>query len=75
LGRRIVKADYDPGFFIKHFVKDMTIALQDAERLGLKLPGLALAKKFYDQAVEAGQENEGTQALYKVFERMGSAKT
>ncbi|MBC8349820.1 MAG: NAD(P)-dependent oxidoreductase [Verrucomicrobia bacterium] len=74
LGRRIVKADYDPGFFIKHFVKDMTIALQDAERLGLKLPGLALAKKFYDQAVESGQENEGTQALYKVFESMSSAK-
>jgi 3-hydroxyisobutyrate dehydrogenase len=53
----------------------MTIALQDAERLGLKLPGLALAKKFYDQAVESGQENEGTQALYKVFESMSSAKS
>jgi 3-hydroxyisobutyrate dehydrogenase len=75
LGRRIVQGDYAPGFFIKHFVKDMSIALQDAERLGLELPGLALAKKIYDQAVEAGQENEGTQALYKVFERMGSAKT
>ena len=73
LGRRIVKADYDPGFFIKHFVKDMSIALQDAERLGLELPGLALAKKFYDYAVESGHENEGTQALYKVFESMSSA--
>ena len=72
LGRRIVKADYDPGFYIKHFVKDMSIALNDAERMGLDLPGLALAKKFYDRAVEAGQENEGTQALYKVFESMGS---
>jgi 3-hydroxyisobutyrate dehydrogenase len=72
LGRRIVKADYDPGFYIKHFVKDMSIALNDAERMGLDLPGLALAKKFYDRAVEAGQENEGTQALYKVFESMVS---
>lgn len=72
LGRRIVKADYDPGFYIKHFVKDMSIALNDAERMGLDLPGLALAKKFYDRTVEAGQENEGTQALYKVFESMGS---
>ncbi|MBT3569541.1 MAG: NAD(P)-dependent oxidoreductase [Opitutae bacterium] len=75
LGRRIVKGDYAPGFFIKHFVKDMSIALQDAERLGLKLPGLSLAKEFYDQAVEAGQGNEGTQALYKVLESMSSAKT
>ena len=75
LGRRIVKGDYDPGFFIKHFVKDMRIALQDAERLGLQLPGLALAKKFYDKAVEAGQENEGTQALFKVFETMSTTKS
>lgn len=74
LGRRISKGDYAPGFFIKHFVKDMSIALQDAERLGLELPGLALAKKFYDRAVKEGRENQGTQALYKVFENMSLEK-
>ena len=70
LGRRIVKGDFAPGFFIKHFVKDMGIALSDAGRMNLKLPGLALAKEFYDRAVETGLENDGTQGLYKVFEQM-----
>ncbi len=70
LGRRIVKGDFAPGFFIKHFVKDMGIALRDAERMGLKLPGLALAKEFYDQAVATGLEDDGTQGLYKVLEEM-----
>ena len=67
LGRRIAKQDYDPGFFIKHFVKDMGIALKDASVLGIDLPGLQLAKEFYEKAVAAGLENEGTQALYKIF--------
>ena len=68
LGRRIVKGDFAPGFFIKHFVKDMGIALRDAERMELKLPGLALAKEFYDEAVATGLEDNGTQGLYKVLE-------
>ena len=74
LGRRIVTGDFAPGFFVKHFVKDMGIALRDAARMELQLPGLALAKEFYDRAVESGMEDEGTQALYKVLDAMsGSA--
>jgi len=67
LGRRIAKNDFAPGFFIKHFVKDMGIALQDASALGINLPGLAMAKDFYDRAMAEGLENDGTQALYKIF--------
>jgi 3-hydroxyisobutyrate dehydrogenase len=69
LGRRMVKGDFDPGFFIKHFVKDMGIALREAEKMQLSLPGLALAHQFYVSAMALGFENLGTQALYKVFER------
>ncbi|HDP81076.1 MAG TPA: NAD(P)-dependent oxidoreductase [Spirochaetes bacterium] len=73
LGRRIVDGNFDSGFFVKHFVKDMGIALREAERMNLALPGLALAKQFYTAAMALGMENLGTQALYRVFERMNSA--
>ncbi len=72
LGRRIAKDDYAPGFFIKHFVKDMGIALRDSSAMGIELPGLSLAKEFYDRAVAEGLENDGTQGLYKVFAEMNS---
>lgn len=70
LGRRIVKNDFDPGFFIKHFIKDMGIALEEAKRMKLSLPGLALAHQFYIAATALGYDNLGTQGLYKVFENM-----
>jgi 3-hydroxyisobutyrate dehydrogenase len=70
LGPRIAKNDFDPGFFIKHFVKDMRIALDEARRMELSLPGLALAEQFYTSAMAMGYENLGTQGLYKVFEKM-----
>ncbi len=70
LGRRIAQGNYDPGFYIKHFVKDMGIALAEARRMGLSLPGLALAHQFYVSAIALDWENLGTQGLYRVFERM-----
>ena len=70
LGPKILKGDFSPGFFIRHFVKDMGIALAEARRMKLALPGLALANQFYTAAVAEGLENDGTQALYKVLERM-----
>jgi 3-hydroxyisobutyrate dehydrogenase len=70
LGRRIVKNDFEPGFFIKHFIKDMGIALDEARRMQLNLPGLELASKFYKSAADMGLGDQGTQALYKVFEHM-----
>ncbi|WP_320171617.1 NAD(P)-dependent oxidoreductase [Maridesulfovibrio sp.] len=70
LGRRIADGDFNPGFFIKHFVKDMGIALSEARRMNLALPGLALVNQFYVAAMAMGHEELGTQALYKVFEKM-----
>lgn len=69
-GPRIATGNFEPGFYIKHFVKDMGIALREAERMRLSLPGLALAKEFYISAMSAGLEDKGIQALYKVFEKM-----
>lgn len=69
-GPRIVDGNFDPGFFIKHFVKDMGIALQEAQQMNLSLPGLALAYQFYISAMSLGFENLGTQGLYKVFAKM-----
>ena len=70
LGRRIVKGDFNPGFFIKYFVKDMGIALEEARRAKLSLPGLALVHQFYVSAQAVGLENLGTQGLYQVLARM-----
>ena len=73
LGPRIVKGDFDPGFYIKHFVKDMGIALAEAKAMRLALPGLALVNQFYQAAIAQGLEDLGTQGLYKVLERLSSA--
>jgi 3-hydroxyisobutyrate dehydrogenase len=67
LGRRIADNDFNPGFFIKHFVKDMGIALDEARRMQLSLPGLALVHQFYTAAMAMGWENLGTQGLFQVL--------
>jgi len=66
---RIVKRDFEPGFFVDHFVKDMGICAKEAERMDLGLPGLALAKKCYEIVQEEGYGLKGTQALMVGFER------
>ena len=71
LAPRILAGDYSPGFFIKHFIKDMKIALEEAEKMGLALPGLALAKRLYGALAERGEENSGTQALIKYWDGSG----
>jgi 3-hydroxyisobutyrate dehydrogenase len=67
LAPRMIKDDFAPGFYVKHFIKDMTIALQSAERIGLKPSGLALAKSLYDKLAAEGGEDLGTQALYTQY--------
>lgn len=64
---RILKEDFSPGFFVKHFIKDLGIALDEAAKMGLDLPSTALAKKMYDRLAEAGYESDGTQALIKLW--------
>ncbi|WP_100374719.1 NAD(P)-dependent oxidoreductase [Bacillus sp. FJAT-45037] len=72
LAPRMINEDYAPGFYIKHFVKDMTIALESAKELGLETPGLSLAKEMYDVLMEQGRENDGTQALIALYEEVMS---
>lgn len=68
MGPRIVKGDFNAGFFIKHFIKDLKIALEECERMKIKLEGLELAYSLYKRAEEKGYENLGTQGLYKLFD-------
>ncbi len=63
LGPRIIKRDYKPGFFVEHFIKDMGIALEEAKRMSLALPGLALAHQLYIALKAQGHGRDGTQAL------------
>ncbi|PEE73329.1 oxidoreductase [Priestia megaterium] len=64
LAPRMIKGDFEPGFYIKHFIKDMKIAIESAEEMKLYTPGLKLAKSLYEKLEEDKQENKGTQALY-----------
>ena len=63
LGPRIINNDFDPGFFVEHFIKDMGIALDESKRLGISLPGLALAHQLYLALAAQGHSRDGTQAL------------
>ncbi|MBC1412533.1 NAD(P)-dependent oxidoreductase [Listeria welshimeri] len=64
---RVLQDDFSPGFFIKHFIKDMGIALSEAKQMGLELPGLSLAEKMYQTLADQGLSEEGTQALIKYY--------
>nr|WP_208586031.1 NAD(P)-dependent oxidoreductase [Gracilibacillus suaedae] len=68
LAPRMIKGDSDPGFYIKHFIKDMKIALANAKKMGLETPGLTLSLQLYEELAEKGLEDRGTQALIKWFE-------
>lgn len=64
---RILTDDYSPGFFVKHFIKDLKIALEEADKLGVDLPGTKLAKDLYERLAGKGFEDAGTQALIKLW--------
>lgn len=68
LAPRILQGDFEPGFYVKHFLKDMNIALAEAEVMQVELPGLELARGMYDKLVEQGFSDKGTQALYKSYQ-------
>ncbi|MES5395022.1 NAD(P)-dependent oxidoreductase [Bacillus amyloliquefaciens] len=67
LAPRMLKGDFAPGFYVKHFIKDMGIALEEAALMGEEMPGLALAKSLYDKLSAQGEENSGTQSIYKLW--------
>jgi len=70
LGPRIVKGNFDPGFFVEHFIKDMGIALKEAEEIGLSLPGLALVQQLYLAVKAQGHARSGTHALFLALESL-----
>lgn len=74
LAPRIVNRNFDPGFFVEHFIKDMGIALQEAEKMGLSLPGLALVKQLYLAVQAQGHGRLGTHALTLALEKMSGVE-
>lgn len=64
---RIIKEDYSPGFFVKHFLKDLNIALDEAEKMGLDLPATEKARDLYKKLTDKGLGDKGTQALIKLW--------
>ena len=76
LGPRMNRRDFEPGFFVEHFIKDLAIALDEADRMGLTLQGLTLARQLYEQVrlLDEGRGGRmGTQALLLALERLNDA--
>ena len=67
LAPRIIASNFAPGFYVKHFIKDLAIAVDSARSMGLDLPGLELAKRMYEKLAAAGGEDLGTQGLYQLY--------
>ena len=68
----MLKGDFEPGFFVEHFIKDMGIALNEAQRMGLAMPGLALVHQLYLALQAQGHGRRGTQALVLALERISN---
>jgi 3-hydroxyisobutyrate dehydrogenase len=74
LGPRMLARNFEPGFYVEHFIKDMGIALAEAEKMNLSLPGLGLAKQLYEAVRAQGYGRKGTQALLMALETMNGVK-
>jgi 3-hydroxyisobutyrate dehydrogenase len=72
LGPRIMDGNFDPGFFVEHFIKDMGIALAESKKMGLALPGLALAHQLYLAVQAQGHGRDGTHALQLALAQMSN---
>lgn len=70
LAPRIVAGNFDPGFFVEHFVKDLGIAIEQSKKMNLNLPGLELAHELYRKVIENGDGRMGTHALQKTLAQM-----
>jgi 3-hydroxyisobutyrate dehydrogenase len=70
LGPRIIAGNFDPGFFVQHFLKDMGIALEESRRMGLKLPGLELSERLYREVSVQGYAHHGTHSLMLALAKM-----
>lgn len=68
LAPRMIEGNFDPGFYVKHFIKDMTIASEAADSMSLDTQGLDVALQMYKKLAERGYENDGTQGLFRLYE-------
>ena len=68
MGQKIINGDFAPGFYVEHFIKDLGIALAEAQRMQLDLPALTLARKLFEELAQQGHGRLGTQALFKHYE-------
>ena len=75
LAPRVLKRNFDPGFFVEHFIKDMGIALDESKKMGLSLPGLALVHQLYVSVQAQGHGRLGTHALTLALEQMSGGRT
>jgi 3-hydroxyisobutyrate dehydrogenase len=73
LGPRMIAGNFEPGFFVEHFLKDMGIALAESRRMNLSLPGLALAEQLYRAVLAQGYGRKGTQALMLALSELSAA--
>ncbi|HXD86707.1 MAG TPA: NAD(P)-dependent oxidoreductase, partial [Urbifossiella sp.] len=73
-GPRLLARNFEPGFYVEHFIKDLGIALAEAEKLNLCLPGLALTKQLYEAVRAQGMGRKGTQALLVALENINNVK-
>ena len=67
-GPRILNGDFDPGFFVKHYIKDMKLAEEAADEMALDLPALSLTRELYEEICEGGLGDCGTQSLYCLYD-------
>jgi 3-hydroxyisobutyrate dehydrogenase len=74
LGPRIIDGNFDPGFFVEHFIKDMGIALAEAEAMNLSLPGLAMAHQLYLAVQAQGHGRKGTHALQLALAKLSGTE-
>jgi 3-hydroxyisobutyrate dehydrogenase len=74
LAPRVLARNFEPGFFVDHFVKDMSLALEESARMGIERPGLALVHRLYQRVQELGYGSKGTHALTLALEQMNEAK-
>ena len=74
LGPRIMARNFEPGFYVEHFIKDMGIALDESKRMGLCMPGLALAHQLYIALQSQGYGRKGTHALMLALEHISNIK-
>lgn len=73
-GPRMLRRDFEPGFYVEHFVKDLTIALEEGRKMNLSMPGTALAQQLYIAMMAQGGARMGTQGLLKSLEQMNNTE-